>query len=110
MKYYLTSNLLIILIFMKNLFPKIFVSCIIICIFLSCKKSNSATTVTILSITGINPTHGVAGSTDTITGTGFNIDPTLDTIYFNGQQGIIVSATSTQIIVTVPPSAGNGNI
>jgi sugar lactone lactonase YvrE len=60
------------------------------------------------AISGISPTEGPLGTQVTITGTGFSIQPTADTVYFNGKQATVTSATATQLVVTVPAQAGSG--
>src|SRR5579863_9497437 len=71
------------------------------------KKSNSTPTPVISSI---NPTHGAGGDTVTITGSGFQSSPSLDSVWFNGKSTAVISATSTQLEVTVPPQCGTGNV
>jgi IPT/TIG domain len=66
-----------------------------------CNKTSTGTTVT---VTGVNPTHGNAGTLVTITGTGFNPDHNIDSVGFGFVAGKVVSATSTQIVVTAPPN------
>ena len=44
----------------------------------------------------------------TITGTGFNNTLSLDTVFFNGKQAVVTSASATQLVVTVPTGAGTG--
>ena len=44
----------------------------------------------------------------TIAGTGFNNTLSLDTVFFNGKQAVVTSATATQLVVTVPMGAGTG--
>jgi len=46
----------------------------------------------------------------TIAGTGFSDQPVADTVYFNGKQAVVNSATATQLVVTVPPQAGTGTV
>lgn len=60
------------------------------------------------AISGISPGEGPLATQVTITGTGFNDTLSLDTVWFNGKQAVVTSATSTQLVVTVPPQAGTG--
>jgi sugar lactone lactonase YvrE len=50
------------------------------------------------------------GTTVTITGTGFSTTAADDTVYFNGHQAVVTSATATQLVVTVPAQAGTGSV
>ena len=59
-------------------------------------------------VSGISPAEGPLATQVTITGTGFNDTLSLDTVFFNGKQAVVTSATSTQLVVTVPPQAGTG--
>ena len=63
-----------------------------------------------LTITSITPTHGPGGANDTIDGTGFNASILLDTVLINGKTATVLSASSTQLIVTVPSLAGSGTV
>lgn len=77
--------------------------------FTACKNDDEPAAV--LSITGINPTSAPISSTVTITGTLFNSTPSSNTVTFAGNAvATIVSATSTQLVVTVPSGAQNGPI
>lgn len=51
-----------------------------------------------------------AGNTVTITGTGFNILPGANTVYFGGAKGTVTSATATSLGVTVPLGASYSRI
>ncbi len=61
-------------------------------------------------ITSFTPQSDPVGTNVTITGTGFNNNLTGNTVYFGGARANIVSASSTQITVTVPYSAGYSTI
>jgi len=67
-------------------------------------------TVQQLSLASFAPTSGRVGTTVTLTGTGF--DPTLvgTLVTFNGVSATVVSATSTEIVVTVPALAVTGDL
>jgi hypothetical protein len=58
-------------------------------------------------ITSFSPTGGTVGTTVTIIGT--NFDTTAE-VSFNGTPATVISATSTAIVVTVPPGATTGPI
>ncbi|MBV8389328.1 MAG: IPT/TIG domain-containing protein, partial [Mucilaginibacter sp.] len=65
-------------------------------------------TVTTPAITSFSPTSGVAGTTVTITGTGFNSAYYGTTVSFGTVNATILSITSTSITVLVPSNTGNG--
>lgn len=60
------------------------------------------------TITDVSPTSGSSGTEVTITGTNFSTTPTDNAVAFNGTAATVVSATSTQIVVTVPAGATSG--
>ncbi len=60
------------------------------------------------AISGISPVEGPLATSVTITGTGFNDTLSLDTVWINGKQAVVTSATATQLVVTVPTGAGTG--
>ncbi|MGA0556876.1 IPT/TIG domain-containing protein [Larkinella sp. VNQ87] len=65
----------------------------------------------VLSVTGINPTTAPVNGTVTITGTQFNSTPASNTVTFTGNAvANILSASSTQLVVTVPNGAQTGPI
>jgi hypothetical protein len=55
-----------------------------------------------LSVTGFTPLRPYLDDTLIINGTGFNSDKSKDTVLFNFSLGKIISATSTQLKVTMP--------
>ncbi|MCR8560282.1 IPT/TIG domain-containing protein [Mucilaginibacter sp. BJC16-A38] len=61
-------------------------------------------------ITGINPVTAAAGAAVTITGTNFDATAANNVVKFNGTTAAVTSATTTQIIATVPAGGTNGNI
>jgi YD repeat-containing protein len=63
-----------------------------------------------VAITGFTPTSGIAGTAVTINGTGFSTTASQDGVTFNGTQATIVSASTTQIVATVPAGATSGPI
>lgn len=75
----------------------------------ACK--NDAEPDPVLSISGISPGSAPISSTVTITGTQFNATPTSNTVTFGGSAvATVVSASPTQLVVTVPANAQNGTI
>src|SRR5688572_24841898 len=57
------------------------------------------------TITGFNPTSGPVGTQVTITGTNFNSTPANNTVHFGVGKASVLSASSTQLVVTVPGTA-----
>lgn len=62
------------------------------------------------SIVGFVPTNGPTGTTVTISGTGFSVTPSQDTVQFNGTAATVTSASATQLIVSVPNGATTGTV
>ena len=73
---------------------------------LSISRANSSQ----VSIISFTPQKGVVGSTVTINGTGFGATSSQNSVSFNGVSATIVSATTTQIVATVPATATTGSI
>jgi YD repeat-containing protein len=63
-----------------------------------------------LAVANLSSSQGSAGSTVTIFGSGFSTTPSSNTVQFNGISASVVSATSTQLVVSVPTGATNGPI
>ncbi|MGN7720451.1 IPT/TIG domain-containing protein [Chitinophaga sp. 22620] len=65
-----------------------------------------------LGITKMTPDNGLAGTSVTITGTGFSAQPAENIVLFNGQPGIItaVNAEGTALTVTAPAALTTGKI
>lgn len=62
-------------------------------------------------VTGFSPVTVVEGEMVTIIGTDFPTDPSaINVTFFDGVSATVVSATSTEIVVTVPAGAENGPI
>jgi YD repeat-containing protein len=61
-----------------------------------------------LSIAGFSTTQGPSGTQIIIYGTGFNTTAGANTVWFNGVQATVVSATQTQLVVIVPTGATTG--
>jgi RHS repeat-associated protein len=65
----------------------------------------------LFSITGINPASGPPGSTVTLSGIGFNPTAANNTVTFSGNAGTpVLTATATQLTVTVPANAQSGPV
>ncbi|GAB4000246.1 hypothetical protein GCM10028807_52640 [Spirosoma daeguense] len=71
----------------------------------ACK--NEETPAPILSVTSISPTSAPVGATVVITGTNFNATPTSNTVTFGNVVAPVLTASSTQLTVTVPANAGS---
>jgi hypothetical protein len=77
--------------------------------FTACKNDDQPAPV--LSITNIAPLTAPISGTVTITGTEFSSTPASNTVTFGGNVvATVVSATSTQLIVSVPAGVQNGPI
>ena len=63
-----------------------------------------------INVVGFSPAFGVIGASVTITGTGFSATAAQNTVKFNGTTATVTSATSTQIVATVPTGATTGTI
>lgn len=62
------------------------------------------------SITQFTPNSGAVGVPVTIYGTAFSSTPGLNTVKFNGVTATVVSASTTQIVTSVPAGATTGTI
>ncbi|HTV85599.1 MAG TPA: IPT/TIG domain-containing protein, partial [Dyella sp.] len=63
-----------------------------------------------LAIFAFMPTHGIAGTEVTLQGQGFSSNAASDTVSFNGATATVLSASSTQLVVSVPGGATTGPI
>jgi sugar lactone lactonase YvrE len=63
-----------------------------------------------LLIHSVNPTQGPANTLVTISGTGFDLNSSMDSVFFNGKAATIISVTATSIVAKVPLGAGTGNV
>jgi YD repeat-containing protein len=63
-----------------------------------------------LAIFNFTPKRGPIGTVVTIYGTGFSATPSQNTITFNGTAATVTSATTTQLVTTVPGGATTGPI
>jgi YD repeat-containing protein len=61
-----------------------------------------------LAIFAFAPTHGAIGTPVTIQGQGFDTNAANDTVSFNGAVASVASATTTQLMVSVPSGATTG--
>jgi len=67
-------------------------------------------TVPAPSITSLNPTTGLAGTSVTITGANFGAVQGTSTVKFNGTAGTPTSWSAASIVVAVPAGATTGNV
>jgi YD repeat-containing protein len=72
--------------------------------------SQQVVPVSTLAISGFSSDQGSPGSQLTIDGTGFSTTVSANTVTFNGVTATVVSATQTQLTVTVPAGATSGAI
>ncbi len=63
-----------------------------------------------ISILNFTPKSGPVGTAVTISGTGFSATANQNTVKFNGTTATVTSATTTQLVVTVPTGATTGPI
>lgn len=62
------------------------------------------------SITTFSPESGVVGTTVTISGTNFSTTPSENVVQFNGASATVLTASATELTVTVPADATDGKI
>jgi len=67
-------------------------------------------TGTAVAISDVEPIYGQAGNSISIDGTGFSTTPSSNSVKFNGVSATVVSATPSQLVVTVPAGATTGPI
>ncbi len=83
-------------------------------IFSACKKDKTTTPPPVPepspTVTVISPTSGPKNTVVTITGTNFGTSTAALKVFFNGVQGIVQTATATQITATVPAGASTGAV
>jgi large repetitive protein len=63
-----------------------------------------------LEVASLSSPQGPVGGTVTIYGSGFSTTPASNTVDFNGIAATVISATSTELVVTVPTGATNGPV
>src|ERR1039458_1326296 len=73
-------------------------------------KRGAAPAAGTLAILSFTPQLGPAGAMVTIQGQGFSVTPSSNTVKFNGVAATVVSATTSTLVVTVPPTATTGPI
>ncbi|HEV2990986.1 MAG TPA: Ig-like domain-containing protein [Candidatus Angelobacter sp.] len=61
-----------------------------------------------LAILNFTPQQGAVGTTVTLQGQGFSPTASQNSVFFNGAQASVTSATSTTLVVTVPANASTG--
>jgi IPT/TIG domain len=72
----------------------------------ACKKDSSIVSQPpVLTITGVKPLMAKQGDTIIIIGSNFNLDPSMDTVRFNGIPASVQKATADTLFVIIP--AGN---
>jgi YD repeat-containing protein len=67
-------------------------------------------TIAGLALLNFTPSRGPVGTQVTLQGRGFGATPSANTVTFNGTATTVLTATSTQMVVTVPPGATTGPI
>lgn len=63
-----------------------------------------------LGILALTPDNGLAGTTVTITGTGFSTVASENTVYFNGVPAVVKTATETSLVLEAPASLSTGGV
>ncbi|PWT76933.1 MAG: hypothetical protein C5B59_05370 [Bacteroidetes bacterium] len=81
---------------------------IVIFTFEGCKKDSN--THSVPSISGFTPMTDTIGATITITGNNFSTTAANDIVKINGVAATVLTATATELVVTVPSGASNGPI
>jgi YD repeat-containing protein len=72
--------------------------------------SITSSPVSTLAVDNFSNSEAAPGTTITIVGSGFSTTPSNNTVKFNGTTATVVSATATQLVVTVPTGATTGDI
>lgn len=95
--------------FLQNWKFPVVLATLLLTVVAACK--NDDTPEPVVTITGINPASAPVGSDITITGTEFSTASADNKVTFTGGAvGTVKSATTTQLVVTVPVGAQNGTI
>ncbi|MBO9636489.1 MAG: IPT/TIG domain-containing protein [Chitinophagaceae bacterium] len=63
-----------------------------------------------LGISGITPDNGLAGTSITVTGTGFSAVATQNIVTINGVATTVTAATETSLTLTAPPTVSTGDL
>ena len=97
---------------MKNrlLWPLAVLSGLMSCVASCTKSDHPVPVINNITISSLKPVHGPYNTIDTITGSGFDKIPELDSILINGKKLTIISRTALQIIVQIPSLTGTGNV
>ena len=98
---------------LKNSFKSLAILFAMSVLLTACGGSDSFLPVIAVSsptITSFTPSQGPIGTTVTITGTKFSTTAADNIVRFNGQNAIVTSSTSTQIVTIVPTGATTGPI
>lgn len=72
--------------------------------------SVTSSPVSVLAVSSVSNTQATPGNTITLYGSGFSTDPSADIVKIGGVVATVISATSTQLVVTVPAGATSGPI
>ena len=64
----------------------------------------------VVTVSGISPNAGPAGTTVTISGAGFSTTPSKDTVRFNGVVATVTNATANTLTVTAPANGTTGPV
>jgi len=98
----------------SNLFQTLFILLFAVVFLSACSKSGSnpapQNTMPAPTITSLSNTEGDYNATIIITGTNFSSAVADNQVFFNGKAATVTAATATQLTVTVPQDAGNGNV
>lgn len=63
-----------------------------------------------LGISALTPDNGLAGTTVTISGTGFSAVPSDNIVTFNGVAATVTAATATTLTLAAPPTVSTGEV
>ncbi|WP_442589430.1 IPT/TIG domain-containing protein [Pedobacter sp. AW31-3R] len=63
-----------------------------------------------LSILAVSPDNGLAGTTVTITGSGFSTTPANNKVYFNGLPATVQTATENKLVLDAPVGLSTGEL
>ena len=90
---------------MKNI---IFISLLVLSI--SCKKEDEkiVTPIKTIIINDVSPSSGVKNTLVLLTGSGFSEVLANNTVILNGKTCLVIEGTASELIVSIPPSAGSG--
>src|SRR6266567_3633975 len=88
----------------KNFFAQLFLLVILPFAFAFLPRADAQT------ITGLSPNTGAAGTSITVSGTGFGSTQGASTATFNGTNGTPSNWNDTSIVVPVPSGATTGNV